>query len=184
MNKLLIEELLGRIASDDDMTAYEKLYHLLFPSLFSISFSILQNKEASEEIVSDVFLKIWNSRQKLVQLDAVLMYIFRITKNAALTEQDRQRKNKLVDISSVNDEVFLRFEDPEQKLISSEMQAGLNAAIHSLPPQCQTIFHLVKEEGLKYREVAEILDLSVNTVRNQLAIAVKKLYEQLSKNNF
>jgi RNA polymerase sigma-70 factor (ECF subfamily) len=112
------------------------------------------------------------------------MYIFKITKNAALTQHDRQKKQKLVDISSISEEVFLRFEDPEQKLISNELQSNLNAAIRSLPPQCQTIFHLVKEEGLRYKEVAEILDLSVNTVRNQLAIAVKKLYEQLSKNNF
>jgi RNA polymerase sigma-70 factor (ECF subfamily) len=181
MNKLLIEDLMKRISLHDDMSAYEKLYHLLFPALFSVAFSILQNKETSEEIVSDVFLKIWNSRRDLVQLDSLLMYIFRMTKNTALTEYEKQKRKKTIDISTISDEVFLRFEDPEQKLLSSELQTALNTAIQSLPPQCQAIFQLVKEDGLRYKEVAEILGLSVNTVRNQLAIAVKKLYEQLSK---
>lgn len=181
MNKLLIEELMHRIAfADGDMNAYEQLYHSLFPSLFSVAFNILQNKETSEEIVSDVFLKIWNSRESLVQLDAMLLYIFRITKNMALTEYYKQKKKKVVGISTVNEEVFLRFDDPEQKVISGELQAKLNAAIKGLPPQCQLIFQLVKEDGLRYKEVAEILNLSVNTVRNQLGIAIKKLYEQLA----
>ncbi len=55
MNRLLTEELIKRIALEDDMSAYEELYHLLFKSLFSIAYSIVQNKETSEEIVSDVF---------------------------------------------------------------------------------------------------------------------------------
>ncbi len=150
MNKLLIEKLLERISSDDDMGAYEQLYHLLFPALFSIAFNILQSKETSEEIVSDVFLKIWNSRSYLAQLDSTLMYIFRMTKNTALTEYAKQKKERTTDISTLDHQVFLQFEDPEHKLISSELQIALNTAIQSLPPQCQAIFRLVKEDGLQY----------------------------------
>ncbi|HEX3934508.1 MAG TPA: sigma-70 family RNA polymerase sigma factor, partial [Puia sp.] len=65
--------------------------------------------------------------------------------------------------------------DPEQLLITADMMTLLRKAIDHLPPKCKVIFKLVKEDGLKYREVAEILGISVKTVENQLAIALHKL---------
>jgi RNA polymerase sigma-70 factor (ECF subfamily) len=64
---------------------------------------------------------------------------------------------------------------PEDELISAELAKKLSQAIRELPSQCRIIFQLVKEDGLKYKEVASILDISVLTVRNQVAIALKKL---------
>jgi RNA polymerase sigma-70 factor (ECF subfamily) len=181
MTKLLLDELVRKIAFEDDMNSYEELYHSMFSSLFSIAFSIVKNRETAEEIVSDVFLKIWQLRKKLAATEEVQLYIFRMARNQALTEITKWDNKRTVDISTVQEEPFLFLDNPEHKLISSELQARLTLAIQQLPAQCQLIFQLVKEEGLRYKQVAEILDLSVNTVRNQLSIAIKKLYEQLAE---
>src|SRR5690349_14826421 len=106
MEKLLVEELIKRTALDD-MSAYEELYHLLSPSLFSIAFSIVSNREVAEEIVSDVFLKVWQARQKMAILETPLLYIFKMTRNQALTEAVKRSKQRTIDIFSISDEAFL-----------------------------------------------------------------------------
>ena len=65
--------------------------------------------------------------------------------------------------------------DPEQLMITSEMFRRVKEAIGELPPRCQLIFKLIKEDGLKYREVAELLGLSLKTIENQMTIALKKI---------
>jgi len=68
---------------------------------------------------------------------------------------------------------------PEDLMISGEMLQGINRAINELPPQCRLVFKLVKEDGLKYREVAELLHLSLKTVENQMGIALKKIHSSI-----
>jgi RNA polymerase sigma factor (sigma-70 family) len=70
--------------------------------------------------------------------------------------------------------------DPEQLLITAEMLGFIYKAIDQLPPKCKMVFKLAKEDGLKYREVAEVLNISVKTVENQLAIALQKIGEVVS----
>ena len=70
--------------------------------------------------------------------------------------------------------------DPEQLMVTAEMVARIKAAIEALPPKCKLIFKLVKEEELKYREVADILNISVKTIESQLAIALKKIGTSIS----
>ncbi|MEO5947602.1 MAG: sigma-70 family RNA polymerase sigma factor, partial [Chitinophagaceae bacterium] len=65
--------------------------------------------------------------------------------------------------------------DPEQLMMTNEMLGQVKKAINELPPRCRLIFKLIKEDGLKYREVAELLQLSVKTVEAQMAIALRRL---------
>jgi RNA polymerase sigma factor (sigma-70 family) len=71
------------------------------------------------------------------------------------------------------------YTDPEQLLITAEMQKRIMAAIQQLPPKCQLIFKLIREDGLKYKEVAELLNLSLKTIENQMTIALKKISESI-----
>ena len=65
--------------------------------------------------------------------------------------------------------------DPEKLMLTAEMMKRVQKAINDLPPRCQLIFKLIKENGLKYREVAELLNLSVKTVENQMTTAIRKI---------
>jgi RNA polymerase sigma-70 factor (ECF subfamily) len=77
------------------------------------------------------------------------------------------------------EEVLIELKDPSDYCISTDLMKKINAAINQLPPQCKVIFKLIKEDGLSYKQVAEIMELSLFTVRNQLAIAVRKMGEIL-----
>ncbi|HEY6504764.1 MAG TPA: RNA polymerase sigma-70 factor [Chitinophagaceae bacterium] len=174
-----IENLKQRIALYEDMKAYKELYHLLYDGLHRFSFSIVKSKEVAEEIVSDVFIKIWQIRHRLPEIENLRVYLYTITKNFSLNYIHRNYKHPSVSIDEMDIEPVIELGTPEELCISAEMINRIRQAIMQLPPQCRVIFQLVREDGMKYKEVAEILNISVFTVRNQLAIAVRKLGEAL-----
>ena len=144
----------------------------------SISFAraLVKAKEPAEEVVSDVFIKVWEKRRELEKIESLKLYLYVATRHIALNYLDKQRRKstKPLDYFQHSELISVNL-DPEQLLITADMMAMLRKAVDQLPPKCKVIFKLVKEDGLKYKEVAEILGISVKTVENQLAIALHKL---------
>lgn len=175
----VIRELQLRFALFEDMKAYKELYALLFDGLHRFSYSLVKSREGAEEIVSDVFIKLWQIRDQLRNIDNLKVYLYTITKNFSLNYIMKHSKNPVVHLEQMNIETVVEFKNPEELYISAEAVRKVNQVIHALPPQCRLIFQLVKEEGLKYKEVASVLNISVFTVRNQLAIAIRKIGEAL-----
>jgi len=173
-----------RVALSEDMKAYKELYLLMFDSLFHFSYSFVKSKQVAEELVSDVFIKLWQIRSQLNAIDNLKLYLFGITKNFSLSYLARASKNLSIqlndiDLDGIDIESVIEFKTPEDICISKETIRNVMQAIQDLPSQCQIIFSLVKVEGLKYKEVAELLNISVFTVRNQVAIATKKIADAL-----
>ena len=173
-----------RIALSEDMKAYKELYLLMFDGLYQFAYSFVKSKQVAQELVSDVFIKLWQIRSQLNTIDNLKPYLFGITKNFSLSYLARASKNLSIqlsdiDLDEINPESGIEFNDPEDLYISKETIKYVLQAIGDLPPQCQIIFSLVKVEGLKYREVAKLLNISVFTVRNQVAIATKKIENAL-----
>ncbi|HEX7846000.1 MAG TPA: RNA polymerase sigma-70 factor [Chitinophagaceae bacterium] len=173
-----IHELQKRIALYEDMKAYKELYYMLFDQLHRFSFSLVKSNEAAEEIVSDVFIKIWEIRARLAEIENLKVYIYTITKNFSINYIHKNYKNipLSIDEMEIDPQVSV---NPEELFISAEILNRIRESILQLPPQCRIIFQLVKEDGLKYKEVASILHISPLTVRNQLAIAVRKIASTL-----
>ncbi|TMI86821.1 MAG: RNA polymerase sigma-70 factor [Bacteroidetes bacterium] len=163
------------IACFDDAQAYKQLFLLFYPSLVPFAVSIIRSRELAEEIVSDVFVKIWEKRHQLDKVENLPFYLFTAVKNKCITRLNDAKNRAEVDITEINFEFKSIYHDPEQKMISAEMINQIQAVIQELPPRCKLIFKLVKEEGLKYKEVAELLQLSVKTVENQMSLAFKKI---------
>jgi RNA polymerase sigma-70 factor (family 1) len=174
-----IIELQERIALYEDMKAYGQLYELLYEGLYRLAYSLIRSSEVAEEIVSDVFIKLWQIRGKLMEIEHLRVYLFTIAKNFSLNYITKNYKNITVSLDAVDVEPVVELSGPAEMCISADMVKQIRKAIQQLPPQCRLIFQLVKEEGLKYKEVAAILDLSPLTVRNQLAIAVRRIGEVL-----
>jgi RNA polymerase sigma-70 factor (family 1) len=173
-----------RIALSEDMKAYKELYLLMFDSLFRFAYTFVKSKQVAQELVSDVFVKLWQIRGQLNTIDNLKPYLFGITKNFSLSYLARASKNlsiqlEDIDLDDIDTESIIDFKSPEDLYISKETVKNVIQAIRSLPPQCQIIFSLVKVEGLKYKEVADLLNISVFTVRNQVAIATKKIEDAL-----
>lgn len=173
-----IYDLQMRIALLEDTKAYKELYLLMFDKLFKFSYSLVKSKEVAEELVSDVFIKLWQIRGQLNTIENLKVYLYRITRNLSLNYLAKTKnsafRSEQIDIESVID-----FNTPEDLYVSAETIKGIKQAIQELPPQCRIIFLLVRDQNMKYKEVAHILNISVFTVRNQVAIATKKIAEAL-----
>ncbi|HYE55940.1 MAG TPA: RNA polymerase sigma-70 factor [Chitinophagaceae bacterium] len=169
-----LKDLQARIADQSDEQAYKELFHQFYPSLYQFALSILKTGQLADEAVSDVFLRIWQKRKALARIQNLKLYLFISTRNTALNYLRQQNRPTILPDDY---RVQLRsiYFDPEQLLITAEMVNRIQQAIHQLPPRCQLIFKLIKEDGLKYKEVAELLNLSTKTIENQMTLALRKI---------
>jgi RNA polymerase sigma-70 factor (ECF subfamily) len=174
-----IRSLKERIALYEDMQAYHALYDLFFPNLHRFCFSFVKSSEAAEEIVSDVFIKLWQIRNKLPEIENLKVYLYQIAKNFCLNYITRHFKNPVASLDEIDIETVISLDNPEELCISADIINTIQQTIRQLPPQCRLIFQMVKEDGMRYKEVADILHISVLTVRNQVAIATRKIAEAL-----
>jgi RNA polymerase sigma-70 factor (ECF subfamily) len=120
-------------------------------------------------------MNVWHKRRHLPEIENPDVYLYVAVKNSSLDYLRKNRQKQSVDISTIDTDSFMLHINPEQLMITEEMRKTIRQAIEQLPPRCKQIFTLIKEDGLKYKEVASILNLSVKTVEAQMAIATKKL---------
>lgn len=162
-----------------DEKAFRQLFNHFASKLTRFAFSITQDKEAALEMMDEVFVKVWKNRSKLPDITNLKTYLYTSIKNASLnylSQKARVHHNEFFDLDNLP---LADHQSPEQMLIAKEIFKKISNAVDSLPPKCRIIFRLVREDGLKYREVAEILNISVKTVDAQMVIAVKKISEKV-----
>jgi RNA polymerase sigma-70 factor (family 1) len=170
-----ITDLQNRIACEEDHLAYKELFTSYYTNLFHFALSLVKSKQLAEEIVSDVFLKIWQKRKGLGKIKNLKVYLYIAIKNTALNYLEKQKRTSTDNIDQFTEEIKSIYFNPEQLMITADMVAMIRHAIDDLPVRCQMIFKLVKEDDLRYKEVAAILNISEKTVENQLAIAIRKI---------
>lgn len=170
--------LFRRLADVDNQSVLWELHSQFFHPLYRLVYSIVCLKEVAEELTNDVFIQIWQSRQRLNNVENPDVYLFVCAKNKAFAYLKSQKK-AIYTIDEIQNFDLELERTPEDILISSEMISRINSAIHQLPPKCKLIFLMVRENNLKYREVAEILGISTKTVEAQMSIALKKLSQSI-----
>jgi RNA polymerase sigma-70 factor (family 1) len=176
-----ISSLSLKVAEYDDEAAFEKLFQHFYPGLFSFSLAYLKNRDWATEVTEDVLINLWENRKVLPAIKNLTYYLYVATRNATLNCLKKNRRHATVDLEAIPEWSALHFApDPENSLIAREMLWEVEKAIGSLPAKCQLIFRLIKEEGLKYREVAELLGISIKTVGTQMSIALRKIQETLT----
>ena len=169
------------ISLHDDDKAFESLFYLLNTPLIKFSMMYVHQKEAAEEIVSDVFVKCWMNRRSLVDVHNMDTYLFVAVKNQSLKYVKKYSHIHLVQVEDTNEIKFVKTFNPQEELEKKELLWKMERSIEGLPRQCRIIFRLIKEDGIKYKEVAEILNISPRTVQTQLFRAMKKLSAILSE---
>jgi RNA polymerase sigma-70 factor (ECF subfamily) len=131
--------------------------------------------ELAEEIVSDVMMKVWDMGSKLAQVDKLNVYLFTSVKNKALTQLSKNKFQQVVIDEWVENTVPDKEDSPESRLLVSEIELKVEAAVASLPPQCQLVYRLIKEEGFSHKQVSAIMEISQNTIETQMRIALKRI---------
>jgi RNA polymerase sigma-70 factor (ECF subfamily) len=160
-----------------DERAFQLLFVKYYAAMCSFAFQLLKDREAAEETVQDTFVRIWEKREKLSIDASVKHYLFRAIRNHCLNLiQHEKIRKKYADKVMEDNSNELQFENffPETDLIQR-----IEHCIESLPPKRQEIFRLSREQGLKYKEIAETLNISIKTVEAQMGLALKHLREEL-----
>jgi RNA polymerase sigma-70 factor (ECF subfamily) len=183
--KLLLQEidipfLQHRVGLHRDERSYKSLFLFFHKDLLRFAFSIVKSQEASEEIVSDVMMKLWSLREGILQISNLKLYLFQAIKNTSLNYLSRNQNYTSWDIEHVSIQPNLGVYDPEEEMLQEELLGKIAAAIDELPPKCQMVYKLVREDGFSYKEVAEIMSISENTVDRHLNNALHKLMKAIS----
>jgi RNA polymerase sigma-70 factor (family 1) len=178
-NDLKILVLWENICRNDDKASYEILFHLLNSQLIKFSEQYIHVRQIAEEIVVDVFLQCWIKRSNLGAVENPRSYLYTAVKNKSLNHRKKYSSLVMLDINHDNNYELVDVSNPHLQMEKKELVTKLNQTIDGLPPQCRMVFKLIKEDGLKYREVAELLGISPRTVQNHLFTAILKLNERL-----
>ncbi|MDR1719883.1 MAG: RNA polymerase sigma-70 factor [Dysgonamonadaceae bacterium] len=171
----------------DDKNYFEELFRTYYSQLFFIAKGILLDEGVAEEIVQDVFIKIWESGG-LPKIDGSLKaYLAVMTRNHCIDYLRRQNSAKhLQTVSLDNRNVRAALLDVEsddfirEELFADPVVSALRRAINELPAQCQQIFRLSRFEGYSHAQIAEMLNISVSTVKTQLSRALQKLRKEMT----
>jgi RNA polymerase sigma-70 factor (family 1) len=176
-DKMHLSTLWQNICQQDDQKSFEALFHLCYQRLVRFSMEYVHSHQVAEEIVSDLFLKLWTGRQSFREVVHIEKYLFTAIRNQSLNHMRKYSAYRVISTEDSGEEqgIILSF-DPSHATEWKELLARLDEAIEMLPPGRRQIFRLIKEEGFKPREVAEILNLSHRTVETQLFKAVKQLH--------
>jgi RNA polymerase sigma-70 factor (ECF subfamily) len=166
---------------NNDRQAFEKVFRHSYRPLTAYAFRYVRDLPAAENIVQDVFLRLWQNRHELVITTSLEHYLFRAVRNHSLNHLDKAKvRSAYLTIQGERSEALEDYKNfyPEPGLLET-----IEKAISALPEKRQEIFRLAREEGLKYREIASQLNLSVKTVEAQMSLALKQLREALKKYN-
>jgi RNA polymerase sigma-70 factor (ECF subfamily) len=167
------KELLTFIAQGDEF-AFAKLFECYRDRIYTIAYKISHSTTIAEEIVQDVFLKIWFRRDHLVEIQNFNAYLLVIARNNVYKVLKRIAKDYELTLL-IGDDQLLAGDNTEDLLMDKEYNLVLQKAIDRLPDQQKQVYQYIKEKGLKREEVAGLLHLSPETVKFHLAQAMKNI---------
>ncbi len=175
-----LKVLQSKITGNSDQHAFAQLFVSSMPYLCQFANSIIKDKKLAEEIVSDVFTRIWQKRSTLAEVENFKLYLYISTKNTSLNYLSRHFRKETVSLDEMAINTTTSPYTPEQLLITSDVAKRIDEEIQKLPARCKIIFKLAKEDGLKYTDIANLLNISVKTIDSQIAIALKKISKAIN----
>lgn len=183
-NREEIRNWILKISKEDDQRSFRYLFDYYYPKLLNYSRYLLESKSAADEVISNVFIGIWNNRERIHKIKKFDSYVFRAAKNNCLSYLRDTHRLKLDELNINEAKLIKSVRSPESLFINKELHTTILKALDELPPRCRLVFELVKQDGFKHKEVAELLDISVNTVENQMGTAMSKLRSKLKHLSF
>jgi RNA polymerase sigma-70 factor (ECF subfamily) len=170
----------NRFRKELSQESFTDFFDYYFTRLIQFAITIVKSELLAEEIVLDVFLKLWEQRKTSDTIINIETYLFISVRNKSINALKKEQKFHFDLLEDSHIQLADYKPSAESDLIEYEMFDSLNDAVAQLPSKCKIIFKLMREDGLNRSEVAQILNISVKTVDNQVAIAVKKIALQLN----
>jgi RNA polymerase sigma-70 factor (ECF subfamily) len=152
---------------------FEKLYFDHYTSLCRSVFRFVKDKEATKDIVQEVFIKYWKKFDEILISESEIAYLKKACINAALNYQKEKERRDMRESRFATDIGGHQSETPDSIQSLNETSQKINAAIDQLPPKCREVFILSRYEQKSYKEIAQILHISINTVEKHIGKALK-----------
>ncbi len=160
-----------------DVEAFEQLFRRLFYPLVAFACHYVNDPAAAEDLVQDVFIHVWSHREQLDPGRNIKTYLYTAVRNRAFKCARHFRVREQYRIHHIVSDTIA--DSPEQQAADAEFHQAVARSIQTLPVKCRTIFCMNRFDDLKYREIAEILNISVKTVETQMGRALKLLKKHL-----
>ena len=155
------------------------LFKAHYDELCRYTFSILKDQDVAEDVVQQLFIKLWEKRSSIGEIENIRSYLFRSAFNMSLNEQKSIQRMPKSDEDLVQNSSFHSSDNTSNLLVTNELQARIDKAMMVLPEKCREVFHLSRSEQLSYKEIAKQMDISPKTVENQVGKALRIMREEL-----
>lgn len=179
---LLDERELLKKTAERDQRAFKILYDKFSPKVYAHAFRLLHTEQLAEEMVQEVFFKIWRMDSGLLEINNLDAYLKTTTRNRCLNVIRRLVSDGKAD-KALTENYIEAHNETEEAIILNDTRNIINQALDLLPPQQKEVYRLCHQEGLKYEEVATKLNISINTVQTHMSRALKFLRNHLKNNS-
>jgi RNA polymerase sigma-70 factor (family 1) len=151
---------------------FEKLFKQYYENLCYFALRFTNDYEASEEVVQDVFYKLWEKKDTIVIKTSINSYLYTSVRNKCI-QQINKEKTKQKYLNAMNDDEKISSSNSDSQLLLNESIEIFNEALSTLPEKHRTVFKMSRFEGLKYKEIAYELSISVKTVEAYITKSLK-----------
>lgn len=172
-----VDDLMMRILKQDDYEAFQLLFRKMYVPLCQFCVRFVRMNEVAEEVVSDVFYTIWKNRNR-IEVTSSRSYLFTAVRNRAIDHLRKIKKSVWCNLDQAH-HVATDCSNSQELMVEHELQVKIEKAVSTLPRQCRVIFELSRDQGLKYKEIATALNISIKTVETQMGRALKHLRKSL-----
>jgi RNA polymerase sigma-70 factor (ECF subfamily) len=170
-------QLIAQVIKGDEK-AFGSLFHAYRDKLYSFVLRIAGSREIAEDIVQDVFLKIWTLRDRLAGIDNFNAFLFRMSQNHAINHL-RKMARETIALGQAGSWAHAGISGSDDPLTFRDIRHSLREIVATLPPQQKAVYQLSREENLRQDEIARRLHISVSTVKNHMTQALKTIQQGL-----
>jgi len=161
--------------------AFEWVFKAHFKSLHSYAYTFLKDDELAEEVVQNVFFRVWEKREALKTDGSLKAYLYRAVHNESLNYLKHQQVKANFQVYYAGQLEHQQEDNSSKKLMIGELEKHIQQAMSELPQQCRSIFQLSRFEQMKYQQIADHMGLSVKTIENQMGKALKLMRTKLAE---
>lgn len=170
-------QLFGLIAQGDE-AAFTKLFYQYTPKLIPFLNKLTKNEQLAKEMLQETFLRLWTNREELLKVQSPSSWIYRLASNVSIdylrVQSNRRRILKTVEVNDTSENV-------NETVDANQLKSIIHTAVDALPGKRRQIYRLSREHGLSHQQIADELKISINTVKNQLGMALKSIQEHISR---
>ncbi len=159
-------------------SGFESLFKELYAPMYRYAFGLLSDEIQAEEVVQNVFLKLWQQRSQIKIETNMKSYLYRAVHNQSMNILSHEKVKEKYQHYAKSQSVQYA-ETPIEAIYTKELKAHIANAMMKIPEKCRTVFHLSRQEDMTYKAIAEQLGIAVKTVENQMSKALRILREEL-----